>query len=107
MFTPEKSRHGRSEGIVHVEGTPRVQLEIGNEKDEQTKSLWNYASAQEDNDAMLARCNAIFHASEEVRWLMYRVSLGTGVLPPLRTTRGTRERFFIASLLRGQRARLR
>ncbi|CAK0894610.1 unnamed protein product [Prorocentrum cordatum] len=57
-------------GIAYVAGAPCFQLEIGKEKDEQTKPRWNYASAQgkaSDNNATFAMSDAISHASEEVR----------------------------------------
>eukprot|EP00959_Pyramimonas_sp_CCMP1952_P421931 8838998-Pyramimonas_sp.AAC.1 len=60
-------RHDRTQGIVFVEGSPRVQLDIGQEKGA-PPNLWNYAAARAQNldkDALLARFNSTFHAAEE------------------------------------------
>eukprot|EP00959_Pyramimonas_sp_CCMP1952_P031959 670796-Pyramimonas_sp.AAC.1 len=66
-----RSRHDRQRGAVFVDGSPCVQVQVGNERDDSTRLLWNYSVLQKhgiNTDELAAAFNNKFHTEERVQW---------------------------------------
>eukprot|EP00959_Pyramimonas_sp_CCMP1952_P411741 8628386-Pyramimonas_sp.AAC.1 len=71
LYSRKRVRHDRTKGIIFVEGVPTINLEIGAERDQAMKRIWNYSAVTNqgiDKDQLLQHLNGIFHESDEVRW---------------------------------------